>query len=359
MISKHPWIISVVVVLALTAWIASGSVGNGDEKPKAEKESATATEKTKTAVRVRVRQVEAQSITESLMIYGRTAPSRSVTLKAETQGKVAEILVQRGAAVTKGQDLVRLEMNDRTQQLEAAKAQLAERQLQWQGAQSLNTKGFQGKTDLAGAEADLKETQALIARLQTEIEHTMIKAPFDGVLQERLVEVGDYASIGDPIAMVADLNPIIVKGDLSQIDVTKVKAGDTAEIKLSDGTQIPGKVRYLASVADDATNTFRIEVEADNSKLSVVAGLTAEIQIPLIAVEAIKVSPSQLSLNEAGEIGIKWVKDGVVQFTPIQLAQSNSDGTWITGIGANASIITVGQAFVREGDKVEAVSEGD
>ena len=73
--------------------------------------------------------------------------------------------------------------------------------------------------------------------------------------------------------------------------------------------------------------------------------------------KAQKISPALFSLDEDGVIGIKWVKEDTVQFTPVNIVKTESDGVWITGLDTQTELITVGQAFVRKGDVVEASPE--
>ena len=65
----------------------------------------------------------------------------------------------------------------------------------------------------------------------------------------------------------------------------------------------------------------------------------------------------QQALDEDGVIGVKWVKDKRVQFTPIDVVSNDVDGAWIKGLEDRVELITVGQAFVREGDEVETIAE--
>ena len=95
----------------------------------------------------------------------------------------------------------------------------------------------------------------------------------------------------------------------------------------------------------------------DNPDDEILAGLSAEIDIPLQQQLAIKISPALFSLDEEGVIGIKWVRDDIVQFTPIKIVKTEADGVWISGIDPAARIITVGQAFVKPGARVEAVNQ--
>ena len=154
-----------------------------------------------------------------------------------------------------------------------------------------------------------------------------------------------------------DLDPIIVRGDLTQADVTQLHAGQAARIKLTQGRQQQGEIRYLASVSDSKTNTFRVEISAPNPGYRIFGGLSAEIEIPLNQVMAVKISPALLALNDDGVIGVKWVKDNQVHFTPIDVVKNDQHGTWIRGLGEEVNLITVGQAFVREGDEVKVTIE--
>lgn len=354
MLSKRPWIISLVFVIALSAWLASGSIGRDTDE---QDESAAEPAKEAALASVRVRTVKAEKVDHAIVLYGRTEPNRTVTLKAETKGRVVEILAQRGAGINKDDPILRIAMDDRESELIHARAQLAQHSLEYEGAKSLSSKGFQGKAQLAQRKAALKETQALIARLERDMENTLIRAPFSGVLLERHAEKGDYLSIGDPVADTVDLDPIIVRGDLTQSDVAHLRAGQTASVKLANGEHHQGKIRYLASVSDSKTNTFRVEISVPNPEFHIFGGLSAEIQIPQEQVMAIKISPALLALNDEGVIGVKWVKDNQVHFTPIDVVKNDQHGTWIRGLDDEVQLITVGQAFVRAGDEVKVTAE--
>ena len=96
-------------------------------------------------------------------------------------------------------------------------------------------------------------------------------------------------------------------------------------------------------------------MSADNTKNKLLAGLSSEINIVLAKVAAIKVSPALLALDEVGNIGVKTVNNGIVDFTAINIVKSESDGIWLSGLGPKADIIVLGQGFVRAGDQVEPV----
>lgn len=349
-LSKHPWIISLLLILGLAAWLTSGMIQAAPEKKEVKSTAEAITPK------VRVRKISAKSVTQSIILYGRTEPNRSITLRSEVSGRITKIFATRGQRISKNDPIVQLDLNDRDKLLASAKARLAQHQLEFKGSKSLSIEGYQGKAKLAESQANLKETQALVAQLEKEIKNTLILAPFDGVIYDRSVEIGDYVNIGEKVAHVIDLNPLIVRGNASQKNIQSISLKQKAYVTLANNKKKrTAKVNYVSSMSDPQTNTFKVEVSLKNPDLSLLAGLTTEIEIPLQKIKAIKISPALFSLDESGVIGIKWVKENTVHFSPIDIVKTESDGVWISALDPEIEIITVGQAFVKKGDKVTAI----
>ncbi len=356
-IAQRPWLFSLLIILLLVLWIASaqfGQVGktvDGGEKDAVKNKSETIVPK------VRIREMQAQNIDRVITLFARTEPDRLVTIKAETIGRVIQLKARHGDRVQAGDEILQIDMQDRQQQLKSGKLIVKQRQLEYEGARSLSTKGFQNQVQLAQAEAQLQEARAALSRLQLDIDNTKILAPFDGVFSEKYVDVGEYLAPGDPVIRIVDLDPLVIRADVTQEDIAALKKGQIALVKFIDGSSSQGSIRYLSSVADPETNTFRIEVEIPNSDYQLLAGKSAEMTIALEKSNAIFISPSMLSLNDKGEIGLKSVIDGNVVFSRINIVKTEADGIWVSGVGEATNVITVGQGFVRDGDAVEAIAE--
>jgi len=139
-----------------------------------------------------------------------------------------------------------------------------------------------------------------------------------------------------------------------------VDVDDTAEARLATGETVRGRIRYVAPVADEATRTFEVELEVDNSGGNLRAGGTAELRIPAENVLAHRVSPSLLTLDDAGNVGVKIINGlGQVEFIVADIALSSNAGVWLAGLPETATIITVGQGYVASGSIVDAIPETD
>jgi multidrug efflux system membrane fusion protein len=358
-IAKHrSWFYSAGIALLITLWLVSGTFG-GDDAAAPEAEAQVATAQAPQS-RVRVRTQNAEEIVRTISVNGKTAPARVVELAAETDGRVEHIGAERGANVGRGAVIVRLDERDRSARLAQARATVRQREVEYEGRLRLKSESYVSEAQLQEAIAQLEAAKAELRRAELDLEYMIVRAPFDGALQSRAVEIGDFVKSGDPIATFVDNRKIIVAANISEFDAGHVSVGESAQARLATGERVSGRIRYVSPVADESTRTFAVELEVDNSDGALRAGGTAELFIPAETVQAHRVSPSLLTLDDAGNVGIKIINDtGAVEFIPADIALSSSNGVWLAGLPETATIITVGQGFVSPGSLVDAVPEGD
>lgn len=348
---RNPYVLASLIALALAAWILSG-IGQAPEQAK--RASGAETDK---ITEVTARRVAAETVMREVNLYGRTQPDRMATLRAEVKGRVMEVLVERGARVKAGQPLLQLDQRDLPQQLARAQAEQKQRQIDFDASIKLAQQGLQGRLRQAEVETELVKARAEVRRLELDLAHTTIRAPFDGVLNDRVVEEGDYLAVGDKIGTVADLDPLVVNAEITEIDVVGVSVGQTAQASFIGDAPVAGTVRYIASVSTPGTNTFRIEVALPNPDGRLRAGKSTELQLPLEASKAIYITPALLALDELGNLGVKTIENEVVRFLPIEVVKADGDGIWTGGVPDEVTLITIGQGFVRDGDPVRVSNE--
>lgn len=347
-LTKKPWIIAVTIVALLSLWMLSGS--NAEN---ATTETETKLEN-KSLTKVRVERRQATQIAKVIELHGRTEADRRANLSAETSGRVESILVRRGEMVKKDQVIVKLAEKDKKLRLQQAQATLKQRELEHQAAKRLLKKGLTAQTQLAENQANLELARAQVEQAALDIEYTEIRAPFDGIFNDRFVEVGDLLSVGSEVGEILDVNPIIVRGDIPELAVANVTIGQTGQAKLITNQNLQGEVRYLSAASDDATHTFKVELALKNEDYKVPVGVTATIELQTAQVFAHKVSPAVLSLSKDGGLGVKVIdENNQVEFKAVEIVRSEKDGVWLSGLNSDENIITVGQGFVDSGDTVE------
>lgn len=189
-----------------------------------------------------------------------------------------------------------------------------------------------------------------------ELNRTEVKAPFSGYI-ESIVKPGNFIERGQICATIIQLDPIIFIAEVPEINIAKVKVGQNADIKLITGQRISGKLTFVSKSASPATKTFRVEVEIKNKAGAIRDGLTADLVIKTDQVNAHKISPSILILDDDGRLGIRVANNqNLVEFYPIEIVQDSSEGLRATGIPEGSNIIVQGQGFVENGQLVEISS---
>lgn len=352
------WLISGGIVLAVVLWLATGTggeTGSEDAAAMTGEEPADALQ-----FAVRIRNQVAEEVVRTIRVNGSTAPARTVELKAETNGRVIETGVERGERVAKGGVIALLDKRDREAELSRATATVRQREVEYEARQQLKSDSYVSEAQLKEAAALLESARADLRRAELDIDNRSVRAPFAGALQERHVEVGDFVSPGDPIATFVDERSIIVRASVSEFDAAYVEQGQAADATLATGETVSGHVRYVAPVADASTRTFAVELVVDNEDGALRAGTTAVLSIPGERILAHKISPSLLTLDDEGHVGVKIINDdGSVEFHEADIALSSSDGVWVAGLPAAATIITVGQGFVSVGSQPRAIHEDE
>jgi len=364
---QRSYLIALVISLVAAGWLLSPHLGSllygatNAESVRPESAAPVAeTPEVDTAkpLRVRVRRSVAETRVKSLTLTGQTEPSRQAMLKAETVGQVVAVEAIEGGAVKQGDIIAKLALDDRESRLQEAQALVNQRRIEYEAARKLSSKGFQTQIRLAESKTQMESAQAQLRRIELDIEHTVVRAPFDGILQDRLVEVGDYVGVGDPVALIVDLDPILAVAQLSERDAAVIRRNNDGQARLVTGEMVDGRVRYVSVVGAAGTRTFRVELEIGNSDEHIPAGLTAQLTLPIATIEAHRLSPAALTLNDAGIVGVNTVDErNVVHFHPVDLVDGDADGVWIGGLPREATIITVGQEFVLPGQTVVPVPE--
>lgn len=352
-------LIAGAAVVALVLWMLSGQLGS-DDQPAMEKTAETTTEpeRVKTLMKVQTRQQSAQQVTREIVIQGQVEPLKIMYLRAETGGSIELLPFTKGQRIAKGEVIAELSADNRLANLAVAKANQVQAQNEYTAANKLRKQGLQSQTAFNTAAAKLESANAQVQAAELEIGDTVLRAPFDALIDNLDVEVGDFIDRGGRIATLIDNSKLLITGSVPQKNILDVKTGSQASATLITGESLNGTVRYISSMADTATRSFNIEVVIDNPPASTMSGVSAELSIPVETINAHLISPAILALDDNGNLGVKAVNDNnEVIFHAVTVVKTESDGAWVTGIPDNVTLITLGQGFVNPGEQVQPVAE--
>ncbi len=353
---KKSILIAALIAILAAAWVASGMLAPQPMKDQAEQEPPAAARVSAAPIQVRVALSSASDFTPSVTVTGKTAAARNVDIRAEVEGQIVALLADKGSKVEEGEIIARIDTRDRAARVAEAKQLVNQRDIEHRAARSLEKEGFYSRTRLAQAAADLESARAALKLAEINLAKTDIRAPFAGIIAERMVDAGDYIVAGDRLFTVVNLDPLKLSGFVSERVVMNLEPGTPAQGHLLSGEAVEGALSFVSPTADPTTRTFPVEVTLPNPDGRIVEGLTATIRIPAVTRSAHRMSPAVLTLNSDGQVGVKIVDDDDrVEFVPVVVLSDAPDHVWVAGLPETARLIVVGQDFVAPGQQVDPV----
>ncbi len=354
---KFSHILAVVFAMGAAAWVLSGNLG--EDVPAAEGGAEPLPDtlvEAPPATSVRVATSVATPHSLELTLTGQTAAERIVALSAQTRGRVETVEVREGDFVDTGDLIATLAPDDRMERLERARSSVRLREIEYEAASRLAESGWQSEAAEAEALAQLDLARSDLAAIRLDIERTRIKAPISGILEELDIEEGAVVHTGaaaDTIGRIVDLDPITVVGFVSETRVASLETGIRGMVTLATGETVTGVVRYIARTADEQTRTYRIELDIPNPQHTIRAGMTTLVKLPLATVPSHFLSPSILSLDDSGTLGVKIISEEMtVRFLPVTIISAEAEGYHVAGLPEQVTLITVGHEFVTDGEAV-------
>lgn len=359
---KGSYILAVLITLALAAWLATGDItigGQRDSGADAAPRQETAEAEAQKPFAVRVRTFAAEERVAHLTVTGRTEAETRLQVKTETAGLVEALPLAKGASVKAGDLVCRIEEGARPAMVLQAEAALAQAELDHEAAVKLSSSGFAADTRVRALKAARDAAQAALAQEKLDLARTEIKAPFDGVIEERDADVGDYLTVGAPCVTLTTRDPILIVGQVSERDIASLEPAMTATVTLVTGETVKARIRFISPSADIATRTFRVELEAANPHGALRDGVTAKIDIPLKPVRAHRLSPGYLTLDDNGNVGVRSVDaDDIVRFNKVAVLGDEAGKVWVARLPETITIIVTGQDYVGAGERVTPVRDG-
>ncbi len=357
MVSRVPLhrMLALVVFVLAALWVLTGhfaSVGS-EEASAAEAQAAEPAAQTPKRT-VAVVKAELADYARLIRISGVTEADKLAILAARSNGVVQELGAEQGDMVARGATVMLLEGQEVRAAVKAAEDQLAQAAEQLAVGEALNAKGSLPETEVTARRAAKTAAEGALAQARAAADRLSLTAPFAGTVDAVNVELGEWVQQGTPIATLISLDPIVVKAEVSERDVAHVAVGAKALVRLVSGVELEGTVRHLARKASDRTRTFALEVDLPNPDGQIPSGMTAELRLTAATQPALTVPRSVLTLNEAGQVGLRLVDDkDIAGFLPVDLIDDTEAGFVVTGVPQGARVIVAGQDLVRDGEIVQ------
>jgi len=347
------------VTLASTRATPADKPGqDGKDQKKDDKKDGTAEDKEKAPVPVSVAPINRGAVSAYISSTANLVADAEVRVLSEAEGRVAELLVEEGDRVKKGQVLAQLVKNDveiavKKAQIKVESMGIAFERAQKGLADNLISRELYDKVSL-----DDQIAQQELAEAQWRLEKTTIRAPFTGRVTERFVKLGQHLNPSDQLFTVSDFDPLIAKIFLPEKDVYGLKEGRDVRItlKASDTTRFRGRIRQISPVVDTATGTVKLTIEATAPPPEVRPGAFVTIDIVRETHPQAVLVPREAVIRELQNAYIFVAKGNVAEKRTVALGlEEGGRIEALSGVAAGEQAIVAGQGGLKQGTAIKVI----
>lgn len=267
-------------------------------------------------------EVKPTQVPEIRTFQGQVEAIQQATVSAQTNARVSEIHVDVDDYVTAGTVIIEFTNQEQKQAVERARANLdaaraTEKQAMasFKRAQSIFERKLVSQSEYDQAEsqkntavAAVKTQQAALETAQTQLDYTLIKAPFDGIVTARHVEVGEAVNVGTPLMSGLSLDHLRVITQIPESIANSINGHGRADVELPDGTRVESTDLTLFPYADPASKTFELRVNLPPKTPGLFPGMSLKVHFNLGQQTTLMI-PDQTIVHR-GELSLVYVKHG-------------------------------------------------
>src|SRR3954464_14170214 len=218
------------------------------------------------AASVSVAEAKTETIPNLLTAVGDLAAVHQVNVTSDLNGRITDILFTAGSSVKEGTPLVQLFDGPEQADLASFKAQATMAQLSLERAKQLASRQFGPQATVDQAQSSFDQANAGIAKTQAIISQKLVRAPFDGELGVRHVEVGQFLTAGTQIVTLTDLSVLFANFTVTEKDSAQLKVGQIVRIAVDayPGRTFEGKITTIEPQIATETRNIRVQATMQN-----------------------------------------------------------------------------------------------
>ncbi len=282
--------------------------------------------------------VEIRAVPVELSVDGSIEAVHQATVSAQLAGRIQEVLFDVDDFVKEGDILVRFRNPEQEAGVAQAKANLREAEARRTEAQverdrvrkifneKLVAKSAMDKAEaeFQAADARYRSAQAAITRAREQFEHTLVRAPYSGIVTERHVEPGETATVGQPLLSGLSLERLRVSTQVPQSQIQAVREHRSARVSLPDGRELSAKDITVFPYADAHSHSFRVRVALPESQQDLYPGMRVVVRFQVGSAEQIRIPANAIAAR--GELTGVYVIDSTLglQFRQIRIGREHA-----------------------------------
>jgi len=288
-------------------------------------------------------------------------PNRIVTVSAEVGGRIERIGPEEGSRVSAGDLLIQLNTDLILPDYASAKAQVERDQIEFDRMTNLAKGSAATQRELDNATSQLAISKARLEGIRARLERTSILAPNTGMLNDLLVEEGEYIDPGKPVAQLVDTDTIKVVVEIPERDIAFFAVGEKVEVFADTKGRtrsLAGTISFISELADPQTRSTRIEIILDNKDRLLRSGQIVRVRLTRRIIKDAVMIPLLAVIPMEDGMAVYVTNSTEAQRRQVELGIIRGDRVQVTrGLEPGDQLIVAGHRFVAPGQKVNVVSK--
>ena len=334
--------IAIVITLIIFVWMLSGIAL--DSKPK------TTAAPAKISIKFNSETYKAKLYSPLISMSGRITSDKNIFVLNQIGGNIEKIFVKSGQTVKKEDLIAKISGGDSGLGLKQALSNLRAAELKFNADTRLYNQKLLSKAGYEHAKSSFEAAGSLYKSQSQTHDKYYIKAPYTGKIGIVRVIENQAISPNTQIADISSGNGYKITSYVSANQVNKISIGDSFKGLTTNGTIVSGKITGISMIPEQATKTYRLEGNVTQTNFA--NGQSATIEIHIKPQMAHSISASLLSIDNNGDLGIKIINKGIVEFKTVTILNEDLKTLWVAGLPNQVQIITKGAGFAKVGTRL-------
>jgi RND family efflux transporter MFP subunit len=288
-------------------------------------------------------------------------PDKLADILARTSGVVERLLTEEGDRVAAGQALLHLEDDEYLHRKALAEADVDQHRLRFERAEQLLDQGLTSTEAFETARRDLRSAEAALKLAALELSYTKVRAPFDGRVVRRWVDLGQTVSNGVQLFTLADMSRLLARVHVPAKEFRSIRTDQPVELVVtSTGDRLTGRIDLVNPMVDPSSGTIKVTVEITDYPPTTRPGDFVEVSIVTDRHTDALLVPRVAVVSERGERKVYVVEGEVATQRQVEIGfEDDAHAEVLSGIDDGDLVVVQGQRALRDGQPVNVLDRID
>lgn len=322
---------------------AGGAGGPGNGKP------------AQPPVPVAVHAVNSGAIASYYTATATLSAEKQAEIMARVTGVVGRLAVEEGDRVQAGQVLLQIDNDEYRYRLEQAEANAADLASKVERMEKMRSQELVSPEEYETLRSNLKAAQAEAGLARTNLSYTTVTAPFAGRIVTRHVDVGANLSVGMPLFVLADFDPLLARVHVPAKEFKKLKQDQPVDLMLeSNGKRMSGRIKLISPTIDPTSGTIKVTIEIHDYPADTRPGDFAQVSIVTERREQSTLVPKIAVVSDRGERVVYVSADSTAERRVVELGfEDDANAEILSGVEVGERVVVKGQRSLKHGSPIK------